>query len=210
MLTADSSNISNTGVYPWLVQVDASNNLSNTSFFFEIYKPGDTTPEFASSYFNITVSSSITTTTTTTTATSTHTSSLSTSTQSANPTQSAVPISGLGSGAKAGIGVGVVLSVLLLIALGIFAGWRLRTRRPPGQSSRGYNAVGVDYLNGHSAIETPPEDIHTPKTDPQAPIRLHELQPQEADRPRWELEDPPQELGNGLPVELSVNTDTHE
>jgi len=141
-LSPDSSNLSNAGVFPWLV----GNTTTYTDGLLAIFNPGDSTALFESADFSIvSPSSSVSATSTATSISATSsTSSTSTATQSAIVTQSATQSSGLSAGTAAGIGVGASLGLVLLIAIGIFIGWRLHKKRYSRVNSRDNNTFGVE------------------------------------------------------------------
>ncbi|MCJ1483970.1 hypothetical protein MMC06_004138 [Schaereria dolodes] len=192
-----SGNITSKGIYTWL-PVTSKYNISNNTFFFLVYNPGDTAPTFGSRQFNLTAALSSSSSTTTTMSTTATISSSSSSTAgpvttsaipaASSPTTSVLPSSstGLSSSAKTGLGVGIGVGVPLLIALGVFAGWRLRS---------GHGRQADTAREGYSAVDKPSEGV------------AHQRQQQQIYVPTYELQDTTSgpELGTGLAHEMASN-----
>ncbi|MCJ1262314.1 hypothetical protein MMC22_002184 [Lobaria immixta] len=128
-----TENIPNTNSYPWLV--DTKEDISENSFYFAIYDPGNTTVALSSKNFNIMDAPSASTGATVLSAsvpTSIITMSASpttmvlTSTYSVNQESSTATVTntGISQGTKTGmsVGIGIGIGVPVLLAVGIYLG----------------------------------------------------------------------------------------
>ncbi|MCJ1467047.1 hypothetical protein MMC07_005669 [Pseudocyphellaria aurata] len=177
----DSGNVVNTGSYPW--QVGSSKDISKSVFYFIIYNPGDTTPAFTSTQFRIIEppSSSTSTSASSSSASSssassssasstfvTSTSQISTAPASAQTSRSESPTaiatsSGLSAGTKTGIGVGIGIGIPLLLAVGIFIGWKFRGGRRSPEGS-GDNRRGPDDMPTYVEYQPAPQELSSPRS----------------------------------------------
>ena len=162
---SSGNNITNRGTQDWIVGDISTGgklpNMYNTTFYFLIYDPGSTTYALKSSSFNITRNSAASVSTTLTSTSTTVTSStLSTSATpvgvTANPTSSnsatTTPVTenkGLSSSAKTGLGVGIGLGIPLLIVLGVFIGWKLRS------TGKGHKKVESSTAGNYAPVGAP-------------------------------------------------------
>ncbi|KAH8695024.1 hypothetical protein BGW36DRAFT_381960 [Talaromyces proteolyticus] len=142
------------GHYTWIIDLGSMNLTASSTFFFNIFIEGETSPRALTHNITLTnTTTSITSTmsSATTTATHTHrtsaintaatTTSLPTKTgASSSPTASS---SGLSAGAKAGIGVGIAVGAIALVAAGALL-WRRRS-------------AGKNMADGVVAGQAPPQ-----------------------------------------------------
>ncbi|MCJ1262313.1 hypothetical protein MMC22_002183 [Lobaria immixta] len=155
-----SRNVSNRNSYPWLV--DTKEDISINTFFFRIFHPGNKTSAFQSRTFKIIDAPSGSTGTATAFSaasvskfiiSTSPTSLIITSTYSLNHESSTAIITNSGistatatnsrisQSAKTGLGVGIGIGIPLLLAMGIYLGWKFRGRRTaPSGSKEGHNA----------------------------------------------------------------------
>lgn len=123
----NAGNIQNTNTWPWKVFTEKQN--VTPTFFFAIYRPGETGPRFSSGHFKIIRASPSSTLSSLSIPTSSSTPTFSPSSSLTPSPSNLTSRSGLNSGAKVGIGLGLGIGIPFVLALGILLGFLLRSGR---------------------------------------------------------------------------------